>query len=89
MRRRETFVSGMVMGMAKREFVDGEALRLRAMLSPDPFMRKRGYPILLASRETADGVNTLVDREHPHLRLKIDWCVRSASTASWERMQRR
>jgi hypothetical protein len=60
------FVSGMVMGMAKRAFASGDALQLRAMLSPDPFMGKRGYPILLASGETADGVEPLVDRQHPH-----------------------
>ena len=39
---------------------------LRAMLSPDPFMGKRGYPLLLAAGETADGVTPLVDRQHPH-----------------------
>ena len=36
------------------------------MLSPDPFMGKRGYPLLLAAGETADGVTPLVDRQHPH-----------------------
>jgi hypothetical protein len=36
------------------------------MLSPDPFMGKSGYPELLASGETADGVTHLVDRQHPH-----------------------
>ena len=39
---------------------------LRAMLSPDPFMGQRGYPLLLAAGETADGVTPLVDRQHPH-----------------------
>jgi hypothetical protein len=29
-------------------------------------MGPRGYPLLLASGETADGVNHLVDRQHPH-----------------------
>lgn len=60
------FVSGMVMGMAKRGFANGDALQFRAMLSPDPLMGKRGYPLLLASGETADGVTPLVDRQHPH-----------------------
>jgi hypothetical protein len=36
------------------------------MLSPDPLMGKRGYPLLLASGETADGTNQLIDRQHPH-----------------------
>jgi hypothetical protein len=62
----KTFVSGMMMGMAKRPFANGDALQFRAMLSPDPFMGKRGYPLLLASGETADGVTPLVDRQHPH-----------------------
>jgi hypothetical protein len=41
-------------------------VQLRAMLSPDPLMGKRGYPVLLASGETADGVAPLIDRQHPH-----------------------
>lgn len=59
------FVSGMVMGMARRDFGLG-TLQFRAMLSPDPLMGRAGYPLHLASGETADGVNTLVDRQHPH-----------------------
>jgi len=61
-----TFVSGMVMGMARRGFDNGGTLQLKTMLSPDPLMGPRGYPLLLASGETADGVNGLVDRQHPH-----------------------
>lgn len=56
----------MVMGMAIRPLGDRDTLQLRAMLSPDPLMGKNGYPILLAAGETADGTNTLVDRQHPH-----------------------
>lgn len=59
------FVSGMLMGMARRPVGDG-TLQLKAMISPDPLMGKRGYPLLLASGETADGVEHLVDRQHPH-----------------------
>ncbi|HEY0626905.1 MAG TPA: hypothetical protein VGD10_09240 [Allosphingosinicella sp.] len=62
----KAFVSGMVMGMARRDFANGNALQFRAMLSPDPFMGKRGYPLHLASGETADGETVLVDRQHPH-----------------------
>lgn len=61
----KAFVAGMVMGMAQRPLGPG-VLNLRAMLSPDPFMGKSGYPLLLAAGETADGVNLLVDRQHPH-----------------------
>ena len=59
------FATGMLMGMARRPVGDG-ALQLRAAVSPDPLMGKRGYPLLLASGETADGDEHLVDRQHPH-----------------------
>jgi hypothetical protein len=36
------------------------------MLSPEPFMGPAGYPLLLASGETADGRTHLIDRQHPH-----------------------
>ena len=62
----QSFVSGMAMVSARRDAADGDALTLRAMLSPDPFMGKRGYPLLLAAGETADGETPLIDRQHPH-----------------------
>jgi len=62
----KAFVSGMVMGMARRSFENGDALQFRAMISPDPFMGKPGLPMLLATGETADGVTPLIDRQHPH-----------------------
>lgn len=62
---RATFASGMLMGMARRPLGEG-TLQFKAMLSPDPLMGARGYPLLLASGETADGVEHLVDRQHPH-----------------------
>ena len=62
----KTFLAGMLMGSARRDFDDGSRVTLRAMFSPDPFMGKDGYPLLLAAGETADGVNPLVDRQHPH-----------------------
>jgi len=61
----KAFVSGMVMGMAQRPLGAG-TLGLRAMLSPEPFMGKAGYPLLLAAGETANGEDVLVDRQHPH-----------------------
>jgi hypothetical protein len=61
----KAFVSGMVMGMAQRPLGDG-TLQLRAMLSPEPLMGKSGYPLLLASGETANGTDRLIDRQHPH-----------------------
>ena len=62
---KKTFVNGMVMGMAQKQ-VGEHTFGLRAMLSPDPFMGKSGYPLLLASGETADGRTHLIDRQHPH-----------------------
>ncbi|HYJ82661.1 MAG TPA: hypothetical protein VEW26_07460 [Allosphingosinicella sp.] len=61
----KVFVSGMAMGMARRPVGPG-TLQLRAGLSPDPLMGRSGFPLLLASGETADGVAPLVDRQHPH-----------------------
>lgn len=62
----KAFVAGMVMMMASRDFGQRNTLDLEAMLSPDPFMGKSGYPLLLQAGETADGVTHLVDRQHPH-----------------------
>lgn len=62
----QAFAEGWGMVMARRDFTSGDTLNLRAMLSLDPFMGRRGYPSLLASGETADGVTHLVDRQHPH-----------------------
>jgi hypothetical protein len=59
------FASGMLMGMARRPLGNG-TLQFRASLSPDPLMGKRGYPLLLASGETANGTDRLIDRQHPH-----------------------
>ena len=61
----KAFASGMLMGMARRPLGNG-ILLFKAMVSPDPIMGKRGYPLLLASGETANGVDRLIDRQHPH-----------------------
>jgi hypothetical protein len=60
------FVSGMFMVMGQRPVGETGTLQLRAMLSPDPLMGPKGYPLLLATGETADGKTPLVDRQHPH-----------------------
>ena len=59
------FLSGMLMGMASHPLGNG-TVQFRAMLSPDPLMGRRGYPLLLATGETANGIAPLVDRQHPH-----------------------
>jgi hypothetical protein len=61
----KAFVSGMLMGMARHPLGNG-TLQFRASLSPDPIMGKSGYPLLLASGETANGRDRLIDRQHPH-----------------------
>jgi hypothetical protein len=56
------------------------------MLSPDPFMGKRGYPLLLAAGESADGVTPLVDRQHPHdlfMELSGSYSRRLSGSSSW------
>ena len=62
----EAFSTSMGMLMANRALGDHATLGLRAMLSLDPLMGPRGYPLLFATGETADGRTQLVDRQHPH-----------------------
>ncbi|MFD1611808.1 hypothetical protein ACFSCW_08345 [Sphingomonas tabacisoli] len=61
----KVFVASMIGAMAQRPAGEG-TLTLKAMGSLDPLMGKRGYPLLLATGETADGKTELVDRQHPH-----------------------
>jgi hypothetical protein len=78
------FATGMVMGMARRPVGPG-TLQLRASLSPDPLMGRRGYPLLLAAGETANGIDTLVDRQHPHdlfMELSASYSLRLSEKAS-------
>ncbi len=78
------FVSGMAMGMARRGLGEG-TLQFRAMLSPDPFMGRRGYPLHLAAGESADGSTPLVDRQHPHdlfMELSASYSHRLSGDAS-------
>jgi hypothetical protein len=74
----KTFVSGTAMAMAERQ-VDASTFGFRAMLSPDPFMGASGYPLLLATGETADGRTPLIDRQHPH-----DLFMELAATYSYQ-----
>lgn len=61
----KTFSTSMLMGMAQRP-LGGGTLTLRGMGSLDPLMGRSGYPLLLATGETADGRTPLIDRQHPH-----------------------
>jgi hypothetical protein len=61
----QAFSASMFMAMGQKA-LGGGTLTLRTMLSLDPFMGRRGYPLLLQTGETADGVQPLIDRQHPH-----------------------
>lgn len=78
------FGAGMVMGSLRGPAGPG-TLQLRGMVSPDPLMGKSGYPLLFAAGETADGVETLVDRQHPHdffMELSASYSLALSSTDS-------
>lgn len=71
----EDFSNSMLMLMADKSWSQ-DTLGFHAMLSADPFMGKSGYPLLLQTGETADGVHPLVDRQHPHdlfMELSASW----------------
>lgn len=60
------FSPNMGMLMAERTLGPG-TLGLRTMISLEPAtVGKGGYPLLLQTGETADGVTPLIDRQHPH-----------------------
>jgi hypothetical protein len=62
----KTFSGNMVIATAQRALGAG-AFGLRTMLSLEPAtIGKDGYPLLLQTGETADGITPLIDRQHPH-----------------------
>lgn len=63
---RDAYSPNMLMGMAQHPLGLG-TWGLRGMLSLEPLtLGRRGYPLLLQTGETADGVEPLIDRQHPH-----------------------
>ncbi|MEI6486128.1 MAG: hypothetical protein WCO11_07650 [Sphingomonadales bacterium] len=81
----KAYVAGLAMGMATRKISARDTIQLRVMLSPDPLMGPRGYPLLLAAGESADGRTLLVDRQHPHdlfMELAVAANHRIANSAS-------
>ncbi len=71
----KAFSESMAMFMADRSW-GRDTLGFHTMLSLDPLMGKDGYPLLLQTGETADGVHPLVDRQHPHdlfMELSASW----------------
>ncbi len=80
----KVFTQSMLMGMAQRQLQTG-TLTLRGMFSADALMGKRGYPLLLQTGETADGVSPLIDRQHPHdflMELSATYSVPVSAAAS-------
>ena len=61
----KVFSESMLMVMAAHELAGG-TFGLRSMMSLEPLMGKKGYPLLLQTGETANGTTGLVDRQHPH-----------------------
>ncbi len=60
-----SFTTNMVSLRADTPVGDGQ-LSLRLMASLEPTMGPRGYPLLLQTGETSDGITPLIDRQHPH-----------------------
>ncbi len=58
---------GAAMGMvAGRRARGRDMFGFRLMATTEPAIGARGYPLLLQTGETSDGVTPLVDRQHPH-----------------------
>jgi hypothetical protein len=82
----QLFSTNMLMGMATRPLGPGR-LGLRTMMSLEPLtVGTHGYPLLLQTGETADGVTHLIDRQHPHdlfMELAAAWCVSDATRSAF------
>jgi hypothetical protein len=61
----QSFSESILMFMGRRA-IGADALGVRMMISAEPTMGPRGYPLLFQSGETANGRDPLVDRQHPH-----------------------
>lgn len=78
------FSTSMLMVMSSRS-VGNETFGLRGMISLDPAMGPGGYPLLLQTGETGDGVTPLIDRQHPHdffMELAGSWSHRFSESRS-------
>ncbi len=60
-----TFSANHVMFDARRQAAGG-TLGVRSMWTIEPEMGPDGYPLLLQTGESADGITPLIDRQHPH-----------------------
>ena len=76
----QSFNESKLMLMARRAIRE-DALSVRAMASLEPVMGPRGYPELFQAGETADGRDTLIDRQHPH-NLLMEFAAAYSKTLS-------
>jgi hypothetical protein len=71
------FSTSMGMLVGRRRLGPG-AIGLRAMATLEPLMGPRGYPLLFQTGESADGRESLFDRQHPHdafMELAATWSL--------------
>lgn len=82
----QLLTTSMGMFMASRMALGG-TFGTRAMLSLDPaLVGDDGYPLLLQTGETADGVTPLIDRQHPHdlfMELSAAYSRKVGEKQSW------
>ncbi len=82
----EGMSTSMLMAMASRPLGRGR-LGLRAMSSAEPATLGRdGYALLLQTGETADGIEELIDRQHPHdlfMELAASYAVTDATRSAF------
>lgn len=82
----DVFVTSMAMLMGHRMLGEG-IFGWRAMVSLDPaLVGKNGYPLLLQTGETADGITPLIDRQHPHdlfMELAVTYSRPVAARSAW------
>ncbi|HEX6930157.1 MAG TPA: hypothetical protein VF267_12950 [Gammaproteobacteria bacterium] len=80
------YATNMFMAMANRELAGG-TFGLRGMFSLEPeTIGAGGYPSLLQTGETADGVTHLLDRQHPHdaiMELAATYSRAFGEASSW------
>jgi len=82
---RKLFGASMLMARTHGPYGPG-TLGVRVMASGEPAtIGKKGYPLLLQTGETADGLTPLIDRQHPHdllMELAATYSLASDATGS-------
>lgn len=64
---KKIYDTNMLMFMTQQDINEQATIGLRTMFSLEPVtIGKCGYPLLLQTGETCDGITPLIDRQHPH-----------------------